>query len=343
MDLKQALFDLSRCVGPSGAEQGVYETAAALLEPFVDDVSRDVMGSLIAIRAAENWKAKTLLLDAHLDEVGLLVTDHDNGFLKFTDVGVDPRLLPGLRVKVCTDPPLRGVVSCLPPHATAPEEREKAFPMTDLRIDCGLTAEEAPRRVPVGTRVVYDTEPFLLGEKNVCAKSMDDRACFVILCRVMELLKEEKLPVNVCVLGSVQEEYDGLGACAAAYSMVPERAVVVDVNFAETPDTKDFDCVKLGSGPQIGIGPVNNRRMTRKMQELAIQNNIPYTWDVCPSWTGTNADDIQMSREGVAVCNVSLPLRYMHTPAEVVNLDDIENCAKLIAAYILSLKEGTAC
>ena len=341
MDLKKALFDLSVCVGPSGAEQGVYETAAGLIEPFVDDVTRDLMGNLIAIRAAGDWRARTIVLDAHLDEVGLLVTDHDNGFLKFTDIGVDPRLLPGLRVKVCTEPPLHGVVSCLPPHVTKPDDREKAFAMDELRIDCGLTAEEAPRRVPVGTRVVYDTKPFLLGEKNVCAKSMDDRSCFVILCRVMELLKDEKLPVNICVLGSVQEEFDALGATVAAFNMMPSQAIVVDVSFALTPDTKDDDCEKLGSGPQLGLGPVNNRAMSRKMQAIAREKNIPFTRDVMAGWTGTNADDFQMSREGVAVCNVSLLLRYMHTPLEVVNLDDIENCAKLIAEYILSLKEGT--
>ena len=339
MDLKQALFDLSCCAGPSGAEQGVYEVAASLLRPYVDDVTRDLMGNLIAFRLSDRPGAETVLLDAHMDEVGLLVTDHDGGFLKFTDIGVDPRLLPGLRVKVCTEPPLQGVVSCLPPHVTRPEEREKAFPMEELRIDCGLGEEEAPIRVPVGTRVVFDTKPYLLGEKNVCAKSMDDRACFVILCRVMELLKDEKLPVNICVLGSVQEEFDGLGATVAAYELMPARAVVVDVCFAQSPDSKEDGCVKLGSGPQIGVGPVNNRAMTRKMQALAQENKIPYTWDVAPSWTGTNADAFQMSREGIAVSNISLPLRYMHTPAEVVDLDDIENCARLIAAYLRSGKE----
>ncbi|MBR4655446.1 MAG: M42 family peptidase [Oscillospiraceae bacterium] len=343
MDLQKALFELSACAGPSGAEKGVYETAASLLEPFVDDVTRDLMGNLIGIRAAEDWRAKTILLDAHLDEVGLLVTDYDRGFLKFTDVGVDPRLLPGLRVKVCTEPPLPGVISCLPPHATKPDEREKAFPMEELRIDCGLTEEEAPRRVPVGTRVVYDTKPFLMGGKKVCAKSLDDRSCFVILCRVMELLKDAQLPVNVCVLGSVQEEFDALGATVAAFNMMPSQAIVVDVSFAETPDTKDDDCEKLGTGPQIGVGPVMNRAMSKKLRELAKEKNIPFKLEPMSSWTGTNADDIQMSREGVAVCCVSLLLRYMHTPLEVVNLEDIENCAKLIAEYILSLKEGLPC
>ena len=340
MDLQNALFALSACVGPSGAEQGVYETAAALLKPFVDSVTQDVMGNLLAIRTAEDRSAKTVLLDAHLDEVGLLVTDHEDGFLKFTDVGVDPRLLPGLRVKVCTQPPLHGVVSCLPPHVTKPEEREKAFPMDRLRIDCGLNADEAVRRVPVGTRVLYDTKPFRMGEKAVCAKSMDDRACFVILCRVMELLKDEALPVNVCVLGSVQEEFSGLGAVTAAYGTMPTQAIVVDVSFATAPDTKNDGCRKLGSGPMIGVGPVMNRAMSQRLQKLAKEKELPFSREVLQSWTGTNADGIQMTREGVPVSCVSLPLRYMHTPVEVVDLQDVENCAKLIAAYIRSLKEG---
>lgn len=340
MDMKEALFALSRGVGPSGAELGVFETAAALLRPYVDELRRDVMGNLIGTRMAAEPNAPTVLLDAHLDEVGLLVTDHENGFLKFTDIGVDPRLLPGSRVKVCADPPLYGVITCLPPHVTKPDDREKAFPMDELRIDCGLSAEEAAARVPVGTRVVYGTEPFQMGEHAVCGKSMDDRACFVILCRTMELLKDETLPVNLCVLGSVQEESGGLGAVVAAFREIPTRAIVVDVSFSETPDTKEDGCVKLGSGPMIGVGPVNNRAMTRTMAELAKTREIPFTLEVLPSWTGTNADDIHMSREGVAVCNVSLPLRYMHTPVEVVDLRDVENCARLIAEYILSLKEG---
>lgn len=343
MELQNALFALSVCIGPSGAEQGVYETAAALLKPYVDDVTQDVMGNLIAFRTCENRNAKTILLDAHLDEVGLIVTDHENGFLKFADVGVDPRLLPGLRVKVCTEPPLRGIISCLPPHVTKPEERDKAFSMEELRIDCGLGAEEAIRRVPVGTRVVYDTKPFRMGEKAICAKSMDDRACFVILCRVMELLKDETLPVNLCVLGSVQEEFSGLGAVVAAYSMMPSQAIVVDVSFATAPDTKDDGCRKLGSGPMIGVGPVLNRAMSQKLQKLAREKEIPFSREVIRSWTGTNADGIQMSREGIPVSCVSLPLRYMHTPVEVIDLQDVENCAKLIAEYILSLKEESEC
>lgn len=339
MDMKQALFDLSRCAGPSGAEGGVSETARALLKPFVRSATRDVLGNVIGIRTAAKYSQRCILLDAHLDEVGMLVTDHDKGFLKFAAIGIDPRILPGLEVKVCTEPPILGVVSCLPPHVATPEEREKPFPMEELRIDCGLTEEEAPLRVPVGTRIVYNTEPFTMGKSRVCGKSMDDRACFVILCRAMELLKDEPLPVDVCVLGSVQEEYTGGGAMTGAYNMVPDQAIVVDVSFAETPDSPKEDTAPLGSGAMIGVGPVMNRAMSKKLLELAKENGIPFTKEIMAGRTGTNADGVQISREGVAVCCVSLPLRYMHTPIEVVSLEDMEACAQLIAKYILSLKE----
>ena len=339
MDTKQALFELSRCAGPSGAEQGVFETAKAILEPYVQSVTRDVLGNVIGIRTAKTRRAPCVLLDAHLDEVGMIVTDHDGGFLKFASIGVDPRILPGLRVRVCADPPIIGVITCLPPHVTDPDDRDKAFPMEELRVDCGLSESEARELVPVGTRIVYGTEPFFMGDKTVCGKSLDDRACFVILCRVMDLLKDEDLPVDVCVLGSVQEEYTAAGASTGAYSMQPTEAIVVDVSFAETPVNKEY-CKPLGSGPMIGVGPVMNRRISKRLQALAKELEIPFTREVLPSWTGTNADEIQISREGVAVCCVSLPLRYMHTPIEAVDLDDIEHCAQLIAAYIRTWKEG---
>lgn len=343
MDMKQALFALSACTGPSGAEQGVFETAKEILKPYVRSVTRDVMGNLIGIRTAKKRSQECILLDAHLDEVGMLVTDHDKGYLKFAAIGIDPRILPGLEVKVCTEPPMFGVVTCLPPHVVPADEREKAFEMDDLRVDCGLSEEEAAARVPVGTRIVYGTKPFTMGKSLVCGKSLDDRACFVILCRVMELLKDEELPLDVCVLGSVQEEYTALGAATGAYNMMPTEAIVADVSFAETPDTPKAESKPLGTGPMIGVGPVENRRMSQKLIALAKENGIPYTREVLPGRTGTNADEIQISREGVAVCNVSLPLRYMHTPIEVVDLEDMEHSAQLIAAYIRSRKEDAPC
>ena len=342
MNNQERLFALSEAVGPSGDERGAVQVAMELLRPCVDSVTKDINGNLIGIRTAKQRGARCILLDAHMDEVGLLVTGHDRGFLKFTDIGVDARLLPGLELKVCTEPPIYGVVTCLPPHLLKEDERDKAFDMDKLRLDCGLTPEEAPEKVPVGTRLVYSTKPFLLGEKSVCGKSLDDRACFAILVRTMELLKDEDLPMDVVVLGSTQEEYTGVGAKTGAYSMMPDEAIVVDVSFATQPDVSPDDSVPLGSGPMIGVGPMLNQRMYKRLQKIAKEKEIPFTIEVMSSWTGTNADDIQITRSGVNVVCVSLPLRYMHTPTEMVDLDDVENIAKLLAAYILSYREEAA-
>lgn len=340
MDTRERIFALSRAVGPSGYEQEAAEQAAALLEPFMDSVTLDINGNVIGIRTSDQPGAKCLLLDAHLDEVGMTVSAHDKGFLQFESIGVDKRLLPGLELKVCTEPPIYGVVTCLPPHLLSAEEHDKPFPRDKLRIDCGLTAEEAPVRVPVGTCVVYNTEPFTMGEHLICGKSLDDRICFAILVRAMELLKDQPLPVNVVVLGSTQEEFSGVGAKTGAYSMMPKEAIVVDVSFATQQDVSEEDGGSpFGSGPMIGVGPVMNRRMHKKLMALAKRDEIPYTVEVMPSWTGTNADDIQITRDGVNVVCVSLPLRYMHTPIEAADLRDVENTAKLLAAYILAFGE----
>ncbi len=339
MDMIKTIFALSEAVGATGRESEATETAKELLRPYVDSVTGDVLGNLIGIRTAAKRGAKCILLDAHLDEVCMYVTDHHKGFLKFEAVGIDPRILPGLEVKICTEPPIYGVINCLPPHILTAEEREKAFEMDKLRIDCGMTQEEAVKAIPIGTPVVYATKPFCMGEKTVCGKSLDDRACFAVLIRTMELLKDQPLPVDVCILGSVQEEFSGAGAAVGAYNMMPDWAIAVDVTFGTTPDGDKKGTFALGKGPTIGIGPRLNRKMYQRLLELAKEKEIPVSKETLPRDTGTNADDMQISREGVAVGCVSLPLRYMHTPIETVHLDDIENAAQLLAAFILSLKE----
>lgn len=339
MDMIKTVFALSEAVGPTGRESEAVKTAAELLRPYVDAVSTDVMGNLIGIRTAKRRNAKCVLLDAHLDEVCMYVTDHHKGFLKFEAIGIDPRVLPGLEVKICTEPPVYGVVNCLPPHILTAEEREKAFEMDKLRIDCGMTQEQAKKAIPVGTPIVYATKPFLMGEKIVCGKSLDDRACFAVLLRTMELLQDKPLAVDVCILGSVQEEYTGVGAAAGAYNMMPDWAIAVDVTFGSTPDSDKKDTFALGKGPTVGIGPRLNRKLCQKLLAVAEDRQIPVSREILPRDTGTNADDMQISREGIAAGCVSLPLRYMHTPIEAVHLDDIENAAQLLAAYVLSFEE----
>lgn len=339
MNGKEALYKLCGRSGPSGFEAPVTQAARDLLEPLVDEVRTDALGNLIGLRRCGKPGAKTLLLDAHLDEVGLMVAGIEDGFLKVRSLGgVDARLLADREVTVLTDPPLFGVVSCLAPHVMKAEDRDKAPTMDQLSIDIGMSQEQAGKAVPIGTPIVYRQEMLGLGEDRVCGKSLDDRACFVILLRTAELLKDKELDVDLCILGSSCEEVGGRGAAVAAYGVAPDWCVAVDVTFARSPGlSRDEVPCKLGGGPAIGMGPVIPRWMTKRLVEKAKALELPYELEVLPGGTGTNGDDFQTAREGIATAVVSLPLKYMHTPVEVISLDDIEKTAQLLAAFAKDL------
>ena len=189
METEQILERLCAEGAPSGFEGPAVRAAKELLGPLMDEVWTDRLGNLIGVRRCGKPGAKKLLLDAHLDEVGLIVTGIKDGFLRFTANGVDSRMLPDREVTVLTDPPLLGVVACLPPHVLSAEDREKAPELKDLFVDVGLSQEEAERRVSIGTPMTYRAAFTRLGERQVCAKALDDRACYAALLRAAELLQ----------------------------------------------------------------------------------------------------------------------------------------------------------
>ena len=206
--MRQALERLCTCTAPSGFEAPAAAVAAELLRPLVDEVSIDRMGNVLGVRRSKTPGAPKLLLDAHLDEIGLIATGVEDGFLRFRSIGgVDPRMLPGRELVVLTDPPLRGLVAC-----PAGGDEDKSVPLNELYVDVGLSQSEAERAVPVGTPMVYRAGCFPLGEEQMCGKSMDDRACFVTLLRAAELLRDKELDVELHILGSTREEVSGAGA-----------------------------------------------------------------------------------------------------------------------------------
>ena len=334
MDIKKILEELCGCTAPSGFEGPAARAASKLLEPLVDEVSIDRMESVIGVRRCGRPGAKKLLLDAHLDEIGLLVTGVEDGFLRFRSIGgVDPRMLPGRELWVLTQPPLPGVVACQPPHLHDGDAENKSIPIADLRIDVGLSQEQAEARIPVGTPVVYRGSCFALGKDQMCGKAMDDRSCFAVLMRAMELLADKELDVDVYVMGSTREEVSGAGATVGTWSVQPDCCVAVDVTHGRTPDGPSDKTFKLGGGPAIGVGPNMTRWMTKRMLDKAQQKEIPYQQEVMSGHTGTNGWEMQISREGVATSVLSLPLKYMHTPIETLSLSDLEQTAQLLAAF----------
>ena len=331
--MRQALERLCTCTAPSGFEGPAAAVAAELLRPLVDEVSIDRMGNVLGVRRSKTPGAPKLLLDAHLDEIGLIVTGVEDGFLRFRSIGgVDPRMLPGRELVVLTDPPLRGLVAC-----PAGGDENKSVPLNELYVDVGLSQEEAERAVPVGTPMVYRAGCFPLGEDQMCGKSMDDRACFVTLLRAAELLRDKELDVELHILGSTREEVSGAGAVVGTWAVAPDFCVAVDVTHGKTPDGPADKTFELGGGPAIGVGPNMTRWMTERMIDKAKEHGIPYQMEIMSGHTGTNGWEMQISREGVATSVLSLPLKYMHTPVETLSLADMEGVAQLLAAFVENL------
>lgn len=335
MEIRTTLEALAGTKGPSGFEQPVAKTAQALLAPYVDETYFDRLGSLVGVRRCGKENAPKLLLDAHLDEIGLMVTGIEEGFLRFTEIGgVDQRMLPDREVTVLCNEPLLGVIACLPPHVQTAKDHDKAVSMEDLYIDVGLSQAEAEARVPIGTPITYRCGCFALGDKRVCGKSMDDRACFTALLRCAELLQDETLDCDLYILGSSREEVNGAGAACAAEAIAPDACVAVDVTHGDSPDAPKEKTFPLGGGPVVGLGPNCVKRLSTMLREAAKARELPLQLEVMTGHTGTNAWGVQVRREGIATAVLSVPLRYMHTPVEVLDLDDLEATAQLLAEFV---------
>ena len=336
MNIKETARALCACSGPSGFEEAASRKAAELLRPLTDELHTDAMGNVLALRRCGKENAKRLLLDAHLDEVGFIVTEVTEGFLKFAALGgLDPRTLPGREVSVMApEGPLYGIIACLPPHVLTAEQREQAVVIKDLFIDVGLSQEEAEKRVPVGTPGVFVGEMFELEGDNFVSKALDDRLCAAVILQVMEELKDEELPCDLAVMLSSQEEVGLRGAAPGAFALDPDWCIAVDVTHARTADAPRHETFEAGKGCAVGVGPNANRALTDAIRKTAEEKEIPYAVEVMPRSSGTNGWAIQICRQGIATAIVSVPVKYMHTAVETASLADAEAAARLIAEFI---------
>ena len=340
MNYPEVLKTLCALPAPSGFEAPAAQAALELLRPWVDEAHLDKMGNVVGVRRCGKEGAKKLLLDAHLDEIGFLITGHQDGFLRFAPLGgVDPRMLPDRELTILTDPPIYGVTACLPPHIQSREDMDKAMPISELCLDVGLSQEEAQSRIPVGTPAVYRTGCTSLGERLLCGKALDDRACFAVLLDAAERLQGAELDVDLYFLGSTQEETHSTGAVTAAYGLAPDLCVAVDVTHGDSPDASKDKTFPLGKGPVIGLGPNCTRWMSRRLEAKAQALELPVQYEVMAGSSGTNGWPMQIVGEGIATAVLSVPLRYMHTPIETVHVDDLSHAAKLLAAFVQGIGE----
>ena len=343
MDIKTTLAALSGASGPSGRERAVTEQVTDGIQfsswGFTSwGIER--FGNFYACRTCGKPNAKKVVLDAHLDEVGLLITGAEDGFLRFRSVGgIDPRMLPNREVTILTEPPSFGLIAVLPPHVQKPGDANKSIPLDELYIDAGLTQEEGEKlvgtfAVPRGTFQSHLNDV-------VSGKALDDRAGFVTLLRAAELLKDEELDVDLWLLGSTREETNGGGALVASFGIQPDCFVAVDVTHARTPDGPKEETFPAGGGTVIGIGPNITRWMSDRLIAKAKEKEISWLPEVMTGHSGTNAWGVQTAREGIPTAVLSLPLKYMHSPVETLDLVDLEATAALLAAFVKDLsKEG---
>jgi putative aminopeptidase FrvX len=349
MPLDDTLRSLLAAHGPSGYESAPAAAFRKAAAGFSEDVSTDVMGSVLARVPGKQPDGPTLAIVGHLDEIGLIVTHIDEkGYLYFIGVGGwDGQQLVGQRVAISTrEGVVPGVVGRKPIHLLKEDERKKAAELKDLHIDVGARdSDEAKALVRIGDVAVIDAAPVELPNDRVAARALDNRLGSYIALEAARLVSEAGGATgDVVAVGVVQEEVGLNGARALAYSLRPDIAIVVDVTHeTDTPgvDPKQLGVHTFGSGPVIERGTILHPRVYDLLVEAADAESIPYTTMASAARTGTDADAIHLTRGGIVTGGIGLALRYMHSAVEIVQLDDVANCAKLIAAFAMRLTADT--
>ena len=338
MDTFEILQKLCPAFGVSGDEQEAAEAALSLLAPYGEGSFDSKTCNAVFRRKGFDPEKKTVLLDAHIDEIGFVVTYiTDDGFLKVAPVGgIDRRMLLASEVVVFGRERVRGVITSTPPHL---EDDNKKLPeVSDIYIDIGMSGKRAKELVSLGDKACVVNTPEMLLGKRVTAKALDDRSGAAALIRTVELLNDKPLGVNVVLLLSSKEEIGEIGAKTGTFDISPDIAIAVDVSFAYTQGEDREECGELSKGPMIGISPSLSRELSDKLIACAKENGIPYQLEIMSGKTGTNADQMAVSKGGVRAVTVSVPEKYMHTPAEIIDIDDIENTALLLARFIGGLE-----
>lgn len=334
LEIREALRKLTAAHGASGREYGTAACGAELLAPY-GAVSTDTLGNVLLAREGNSpEKQEHITLTAHLDEIGMMVREiDDKGYLKIAAVGgLDRRGLMGQEVLVLADEPVYGVVCSVPPHLTSSDDRKKLLEMDDMAIDIGYSKEEAEKHVAIGDWAVVLAPMVELQNGLVSGKALDDRAGCASLLWALDKLKGQALSCNVTVVFAAMEEIGSQGARTAHYAAGATHAIAVDVTFGLAHGDKP--CPKLGSGAAIGFAPILNPRMSKALVETAKKHEIPYTAEAMGGRTGTDADAIHIAGSGVITGLLSIPERYMHSPVEVIDPEDVKAVGNLIAAYI---------
>lgn len=331
MNTKDTLLTLSELCS-IGTVRAASDKAFEILSEYAECERTNTLTVIGRLKGESDY---TLMLDAHIDEVGFIVTDvDDNGFLDLAKCGgIDLRTLPARVVTVHGKEKVSAVFCSTPPHLS---DKEKEFSdISQIKLD-SMLGEKAKDVISIGDYVTYSVKPETLLGGRVTGKSLDNRAGVVCLLELAKRLKDKTLPFNVAFVLSDSEELGLRGAKTAAFKVSADEAIVIDVSFGDGPDISPLDCGKLGEGAMIGVSPCLDTDISKKLIDTAKQNNLKYQTEVMGGNTSTNADVVAVTKSGVKTGLVSIPLRNMHTDIEVVDISDIDSVCDLLEDYILN-------
>ena len=344
------LTELLHARSPSGSESEAQTVFDRHVKPSADAYSNDALGNRIA--TLNPGGDPVLMLAGHMDELGLMVTYvNKDGFLYFETIGGHDRsVISGRRVIIQTGRgPVKGVTGKRAVHLMDEADRKKVPEIHEIWIDIGARSKkDALQRVSIGDVATYDHEFEFIHGSVGAARAFDDKVgAYIVGETLIRLAREKKRPAaRVVAVATVQEEIGVRGAMTSGYAVDPHIAIAVDVGHAtDHPDcdNRKFGEVKLGGGPVICRGPNINPRIFERLIQAARKLRLPHQLEGDPRPTGTDARAIQTSRGGVATGLVSVPLRYMHTPSEVVDLQDVEDCIRLLVEFARALPKGEHC
>lgn len=341
LDILSLLKNLISAPGISGYEVGVRSIIEKAWEPFTDQLTTSRLGSLHGLQKGSGAEPRpSIIVAAHMDAIGLMVSAIVDGFLRVTPIGgIDARVLPGQLVTVNARQLLPGMIVPTPARLLPAGMQGDTVPIEYLLVDVGLPAEEVARLVRVGDPVSFAQLPFETGAEVLVGHTLDDRAAVAALTLCLEELRTHNHIWDLWAVATVQEEVTTAGGLTSAFQLHPDLCLTLDVTFGREPKSPGHLTFPMGEGPTLMWGPIAHPFLYKTIKQLADRLEIPLTIEPAPLYSATDSDAMLVVAEGIPNIILGIPLRYMHTPVEMVMLKDLQRVARLATEFISQLDE----